>query len=225
MKVIVGLGNPGLQYQSTRHNVGFRVLDRLGTALGATFSDTKRLKADIAKLTVASDTVLLVKPTTFMNLSGVSFVAVLQWYKVPLSDFLVIHDDVSLRLGRLRFQKGGGAGGQHGIESIIESLQGEKNFDRLKIGVGPDPGGWDRAEYVLSPVPELQEAVLENVMNCAQEGAMFWREHGIDQAMNIYNGIDLSESIVESLESTSAESIEKEGPEKKEESGETCDQN
>src|SRR6185369_7117687 len=135
MKIIVGLGNPELRYYSTRHNAGFRVVDLLATELGAHFKVANDLKADVAKVNYKTHTVLLAKPKTYMNLSGDAVQRILHWYKADLSALLVIHDDVSLPLGRLRLQKGGGAGGQHGVESIIECLGGRKEFDRLKVGV------------------------------------------------------------------------------------------
>ena len=151
LKVIIGLGNPGSEYDGTRHNAGFIMIDCLTKT---EFYDEKFKKND--KLFCYSHLVnqfgmqiLLAKPITYMNDSGKAFSAIKNWYKLEASDFLVIHDDVALPLGKLRFQKGGGAGGQHGVESIINCLGGDKNFDRLKIGIGPDPGGDKRADYVL----------------------------------------------------------------------------
>ena len=197
LRIIVGLGNPGKNYESTRHNAGFRVLDWLGTEYGATFSTAKHLKAEISKVTISSNQVLLVKPSTFMNLSGLSVGAVASWYKVPLGDFLVIYDDVSLPLGKMRFQKTGGAGGQHGIESIIDTLGGAKEFNRLKVGVGPDPGGDMRANYVLSSVPVVDRPLFERVIEHAAQAASYWVSKGIDKAMNDFNGTDLAESATQ----------------------------
>jgi peptidyl-tRNA hydrolase, PTH1 family len=192
LKILVGLGNPEPKYDLTKHNIGFRLLDFVGTECNASFKVTTNLKAEIAKVTLAGHEVVLVKPTTYMNLSGQAFVAVRQWYKVPLSSFLVLHDDTSLPLGRIRMQKNGGAGGQHGIESIIESLGGSKEFDRLKFGIGPDPGGDRRADYVLKKFPPEQEVLLKSSLELAVRAIKDWLEHGTQHAMNSFNGIDLA---------------------------------
>jgi PTH1 family peptidyl-tRNA hydrolase len=107
---------------------------------------------------------------------------------LSIGDFLVIHDDVSLPLGRLRFQKGGGAGGQHGIESIIECMGGDNNFDRLKFGVGPDPGGDKRADYVLSNIPSQDLSIFETMLEKAIKGIDCWLKDGIEKTCNAFNG-------------------------------------
>jgi peptidyl-tRNA hydrolase, PTH1 family len=192
LKAILGLGNPGSRYQGTRHNIGFEVVQSLGIDGGAQFKDTKNLFADVAKVSLGDSSVVLVMPSTYMNLSGKSFIAVLNWYKLKSKDILVIHDDVSLPLGRIRLQKDGGAGGQHGVESIIECLGGNKSFDRLKVGVGPDPGGDRRADYVLGKIPESDSKLLSSSLQLANQAARLWLEKGIDFAMNACNGIDLN---------------------------------
>lgn len=204
LKIIVGLGNPGKHYEATRHNLGFVILDRLGTKFGADFQAVKHLKADVSKTTINGNPVLLVKPTTYMNLSGLSVSAVTSWYKVPIADFLIIHDDVSLPLGKIRLQKSGGAGGQHGVESIIESLGGAKDFNRLKIGVGPDPGGDLRANFVLSVVPEADRSLLERVVDLSLDAALCWLNEDIKAAMNEFNGKDLANPANSSSENDAA---------------------
>jgi len=195
LKVFVGLGNPGLNYQRTRHNVGFRVLDRLSDKLGVVFASDKQFAADFARAIVGKETVLLAKPMTFMNDSGQCVATIKTWFKVNLKDFLIIHDDVSLPLGRIRLQKNGGAGGQHGVESIIEQVGGEGEFNRLKIGVGPDPGGEIRANYVLSPFPESDQPVLDRVLDLSEQAALAWLTQGIEVTMNQFNGINLNEDF------------------------------
>jgi peptidyl-tRNA hydrolase, PTH1 family len=192
LRIIVGLGNPGKNYELTRHNVGFRVLDQLATEFGAKFGQDKHLQAEMSKVAISANQVVLVKPTTFMNLSGLSVRAIASWYKVSQENILVIHDDVSLDLGRMRLQKGGGAGGQHGVESIIESLGGEKNFHRIKIGVGPDPGGERRADYVLSCFPKDEASLVELVIWFSSRAALDWLECGVEAAMNKFNSGDLT---------------------------------
>jgi PTH1 family peptidyl-tRNA hydrolase len=189
LKIIVGLGNPGLSYEGTRHNIGFKVVDLFSTKYGAAFKQDKHLSAETAKYKYDSQDILLVKPLTYMNLSGQAVVAVKNWYKVELSDILIIHDDVSLPLGKIRLQKHGGAGGQHGVESIIEHFGDQRNFDRLKIGVGPDPGGERRKDYVLSAFLANEQELLLSSLSLADRATLVWLEKGIDVAMNQCNGI------------------------------------
>lgn len=200
-KVIVGLGNPGLEYARTRHNMGFLVVDGIGTANGASFLHNSRMKCEFSKFDYRGKTIMLVKPTTYMNLSGESVLAVKQWFKLPISSFIVVHDDVALPLGKLRVQNGGGAGGQHGVESIIECLSGDTSIVRLKFGVGPDPGGEKRAKYVLSRVPEEQQELLSQSLENAKKCIFTWINEGTLKAMNKYNSIDLRpEAIAEAEE-------------------------
>lgn len=190
MKLVVGLGNPGLQYEWTRHNAGFMVVTSLAIKAEAHFSPKKSLFCDLAKTSIGSQEVLLVKPTTYMNDSGKAVQALLSWYKLSPDEMLVIHDDVSLPLGKIRLQKAGGAGGQHGIESIMQSLGGAKSFDRLKFGVGPDPGGELRAGYVLSRLPERDRDLCNQVVEVAQEAVKLWVTNGILESMNRFNGLN-----------------------------------
>ncbi len=191
MKLIFGLGNPGLEYENTRHNAGFLLIDRLGTAFGAEFRLSKPLSCQYARVRQGASDILLVKPLTYMNLSGEAFIRVLHCYKAESTDAIVAHDDVSLPLGRLRFQKAGGAGGQHGVESIIKCL-GSKSFDRLKIGVGPDPGGARRASYVLGRFSQDDKVVLDKVLEQCQDGVEAWLRQGLDFAANRFNSVDFS---------------------------------
>ena len=206
MKVIVGLGNPGREYEETRHNAGFRLLDRMAEAMNIELKETKSLSSIVGKSgTTASfqgasisDTVLLVKPTTYMNLSGQAVRAVLHWYKIDLLEnrprdkhaLMIIHDDVSLNLGRIRFQSGRGAGGQHGVESIIEQLGGSKSFERLKIGVGPDPGGDVRGQYLLSKFRPDERELFDKVLDHSLGAVKVWFEKGTEHSANVFNGID-----------------------------------
>jgi PTH1 family peptidyl-tRNA hydrolase len=190
MKLIVGLGNPGTEYESTKHNAGFRVVDLLSGKYEAVFANKKELHCQLAKVQICDQQVLVVKPATFMNNSGRAVNAVLNWHKeLQLSDLIIVHDDVSLPLGRLRLQHEGGAGGHHGIESTIESLGDRREFDRLKFGVGPDPGGDIRAEYVLSKIPKQLELLYEKSCATAVDALEYWVSSGIQEAMNKFNGI------------------------------------
>lgn len=134
MKLIVGLGNPGKEYEHTRHNVGFEVLDLLSSSLHAPFKLDKAFKGYISTVSVGTEKVILLKPTTFMNLSGESVIAVTQFYKVPLEDILVVYDDIALDVARLRLRESGSAGGHNGVKSLIAHL-GTQAFKRIRIGI------------------------------------------------------------------------------------------
>ena len=191
MKLIVGLGNPGHEYELTRHNAGFQVLDSLSTISGGEWKLAKNLQAAIIKGRIKNDDVVLAKPYTYMNESGRAAVAVLQWFKIKPVDMIVVHDDVSINLGRLRIQSGGGAGGQHGVESIIAMLGGDKNFVRLKFGVGPDPGGSVRGAYVLNRFPEADRECHEKCVQAARDAVSALLSGDATKVMNSYNGLDL----------------------------------
>ena len=145
MKLIVGLGNIGSKYDNTRHNIGFDFLDYLAKKENLNIREEKKFKAFIAK----KDDIIYIKPTTYMNLSGDSVLKLMSFFKIKREDILVAHDDVSINYPETRFSFNRGAGGQHGIEDIIKK-SGGKSFGRIRIGVGPDPGGDKRANYVLS---------------------------------------------------------------------------
>ena len=162
------------------------------TGGGAHFDHKKNLLADIAKMECAGEQILLVKPTTYMNDSGKCVQTVLHWYKIKPKDMLVVHDDVSLPLGKMRLQSNGGAGGQHGIESIIESLGGLKDFARLKIGVGPDPGGDRRAAFVLAPISLIDRSLFDKVIAESRLALSTWLVDGIAVAANKFNGVTLN---------------------------------
>ncbi len=197
MKVIVGLGNPGLEYYFTRHNAGFAVIDEVGRlkdSIGAQFSNKKNLYCDLAKIDLSGVEVILVKPVTYMNDSGKSVQSVLNWFKIEPKDLLVIHDDVSLPLGRIRVQAQGGAGGQHGVESIIQQLGGQ-GFDRIKVGVGPDPGGDVRGKYVLQVEPNSD--LYNRCIKYAAQAAHGWLTAGAVETANKFNGLDLAVSEIQ----------------------------
>lgn len=190
MKVIVGLGNPELKYEMTKHNAGFLVIEKLCREAQVQLKPESRLRGRIVKVNNEGQSLLLVQPTTYMNLSGQCVQAVLNWYKVPLEELLIVHDDVSLSLGKVRLQSGGGAGGQHGIESVIETLAGLRQFDRLKFGVGPDPGGARRADYVLSPFPSHLADLYATMVSVAAQAVLHWAKFGMRETMSKFNGMD-----------------------------------
>ncbi len=186
--LITGLGNPGRQYRETRHNVGFMTVDRLAAHLGITFSRMES-KAMIAKGDHMGQRLILVKPQTFMNLSGQSVGALVRFYKVPPAQLLVIFDDVDLPLGTLRIRPGGGSSGQKGMTSIIERL-GTQDFPRLRVGIGRPPGRMEAADYVLQAFSKGEKELLDTTLDRAVQAILEFTGAGLDSAMNKYNGMD-----------------------------------
>lgn len=184
MKAIVGLGNPGLRYRGTRHNMGFLVLDRLAKANHISVS-AERFKSSYGAGRIDSWRVLLLKPMTFMNRSGEAVREAIDFFKIAAEDLIVIHDDLDLPLGRLRFKRRGGAGGHQGIRSIIEEV-GKSTFVRLKVGIGRPPEGMDPADYVLSPFDEAEKELVERIVSRAAESIHVMLLEGIETAMSRY---------------------------------------
>jgi PTH1 family peptidyl-tRNA hydrolase len=185
MKVVVGLGNPGRRYEGTRHNVGFAVVDRLaGSPQCGRF--LSRFQAEIAELIDDSTKVLLVKPETFMNLSGRSVRQVLDFYQVEAADLLVVCDDINLPLGKLRARAKGSHGGHNGLRDIQNHL-GHNDYARLRVGVG-GPGEADAADYVLDRFRASEKPVIEDALLRAVEATALWWRQGIEPCMNQYNG-------------------------------------
>ena len=186
MFVIAGLGNPTKQYEGTRHNIGFDVMDALAEKYNISISEKKH-KALCGKGVIEGEKVLLVKPQTYMNLSGESIAEILNYYKADASqDFLVVFDDISLAPGNIRIRKKGSAGGHNGIKNII-AMTGTENFMRIKVGVGEKPKGWDLADYVLRRFSDEDRRKVDAAIEDAI-GAVVLMIHGeADQAMNRYN--------------------------------------
>jgi PTH1 family peptidyl-tRNA hydrolase len=184
MKVIVGLGNPGSRYHGTRHNVGFAVVDALAEAPDASRFQS-RFQADVAELRVGEHKVLLVKPETFMNLSGRSVRQVLDFYDLPAEELLVVCDDINLPLGKLRFRARGTHGGHNGLRDIQNHL-GTTEYARLRIGVGA-PEEDDAVDHVLGRFRPVEKPVIEEALERAVQAAVFWVEKGIEESMNQYN--------------------------------------
>jgi PTH1 family peptidyl-tRNA hydrolase len=190
--LITGLGNPGRQYQSNRHNIGFAVLDSLAETLGTNFSRMES-KALVAKTDHKSQRLILAKPQTYMNLSGQAVNSLLRFYKVPLDKLIVVYDEVDLDFGILRIRPSGGSAGHNGMNSIITQL-GTQEFPRLRIGVGRPPGRMEAAAYVLQDFSQSEEAELALIRRQAVEALLSFVTQGIAAAMNAYNanllGID-----------------------------------
>lgn len=188
MKIVIGLGNPTNKYENTRHNAGFKVLDKIAEEMGTSFSMESKFKAEIAKGLWNSEQVLLVKPQTFMNLSGESVALVMGYFKVTISDIIVVYDDLSLDMGTLRFRANGSDGGHNGIKSIIQSLGGNKNFVRLKVGIGPQPPYMPAEKFVLGEFTNQENELLKDVVKVSSEAVKCFLISGISEAQNKFNG-------------------------------------
>ena len=185
--LIVGLGNPGSKYWNTRHNVGYAALDALASRLGVKV-DRVKFQGLTGQGSIAGIKVVLLKPTTYMNLSGQSVAAAARFYKIPPERTLVLFDDISLDPGRLRVRRDGSAGGHNGIKSIISSL-GSQDFPRVKIGVGGKPHpDYDLADWVLSVFPYGERETMAEVYDRAAQAAGTVVTQGVEAAANRFNG-------------------------------------
>jgi PTH1 family peptidyl-tRNA hydrolase len=183
-KLIVGLGNPGVQYAQSRHNVGFLALDRFAEPHHLTFS-RRRFNALLAEGAIQDQRVLLAKPQTFMNLSGNAVGRLISFYRIPFRDIIVVYDDLDLPLGRMRLRERGSAGGHHGMESIIAAV-GHGDFARLRIGIGRPPSRED-VEHVLGTFTRAEESIVKEVLARAVEALDVWLIAGLENAMNRFN--------------------------------------
>src|SRR5258708_14907966 len=184
MKLVVGLGNPGAEYEWTRHNVGFEVLESLASRHGAEWR--RKPDAEIARW---GQTAVLAKPQTFMNLSGPAVQRWSSFYKIDPEDVLIVVDDVNLDAGRLRLRRSGSAGGHNGLKSIIASL-GTEQFPRLRVGVGRGDSGKNLSAHVLGRIEPAEDAIIEAAIAKAVEAVELFVTEGIVAAMNTYNKKD-----------------------------------
>jgi PTH1 family peptidyl-tRNA hydrolase len=185
IKLVVGLGNPGTKYQETRHNIGFELVDQLARGgRGAAFS--RKFDGLLAETEIDFRRVLLLKPETFMNLSGRSVGQATRFYKLAISDLLVVCDDLSLPVGKLRIRPGGSDGGQKGLRDIAAHL-GTDQYPRLRIGIG-DHNQVDAADYVLSRFRSAERPLIDDALIVASQAVAVWVTQGIDAAMNRFNG-------------------------------------
>ena len=195
MKIFVGLGNPGAEYAKTKHNVGFMLADKIFAELGAD-GWREKFNALVAETFFEGEKIFLVKPQTFMNLSGEAVGSLTNFYKVSTEDLIVAHDDMDLPVGMIRLRPKGSGGGHHGIESIIQHLGGEKNFSRVRIGIGRPPQNWTVNNHVLSPFnaedAEKISAALDELVPAVK--CIF--QNGIDNAMNKFNPRKVKEEKV-----------------------------
>ena len=186
MYIIAGLGNPSSQYEGTRHNAGFDVIDALAYKYNISV-DGRKSRAFVGSGVIEGQKVLLVKPQTFMNLSGESVRAVADFYKIdPQAELIVVYDDISLAPGALRIRKKGSAGGHNGIKNILQHL-GDDTFKRIKIGVGEKPAGFDLADYVLGHFTDAENKEVDEACKKAVEAVRLLIQEKTDEAMNKFN--------------------------------------
>jgi PTH1 family peptidyl-tRNA hydrolase len=200
MKLIVGLGNPGKQYVGTRHNIGFEAVDMLARRLGwisgpGDFEKSARANFDglamdgSVSLAGASEKVMLLKPMTYMNLSGKSVQAAMAFYRVALTDVMIVLDDLALPCGRLRIRSGGSSGGHNGLKDIERAL-GTDQYPRLRIGIDAPPPFVPGKDYVLQPFSAEQRKALAPAIEKSTQALMTWMEKGVTAAMNVFNAIE-----------------------------------
>ena len=197
MFLIVGLGNPGIKYKKTRHNIGFLVIKEMLTVYGLKLKTVKNSNAKSIKTNIESNDIILATPTTFMNNSGFAVQSLAQYYhpkgdqplagKIKPENIIIIHDDIDLSLGKIRIKDKGSSGGHNGIKSIIENL-GTKNFTRLKIGIGPQPDNVSSEKYVLQKFSKKEQKILKSkVIPHTTEAIQEILKNGVKSAMNRYN--------------------------------------
>lgn len=187
MKIIAGLGNPTKEYEGTRHNIGFSVIDKLADKYNISMNEKKH-KAICGKGMIEGEKVILLKPQTYMNLSGESVVDAVNFYKVdPEEDVIIIYDDIDLDVGKLRIRAKGSAGGHNGMKNIIAHL-GTQVFPRIRVGVGAKPKDWDLADYVLGRFPKEELPEIEAGRKTACEAVKIIVSQGVEVAMNRING-------------------------------------
>jgi peptidyl-tRNA hydrolase, PTH1 family len=184
-KLVVGLGNPGSKYEATRHNIGFEVIDRLADG-GAGTRFTRKFDGLVAEIEIDFRRVTLLKPETFMNLSGRAVAQTLRFFKLEVADLLVVCDDLTLPLGKLRLRGGGSDGGQKGLRDITAQL-GTENFARLRVGIG-DRGAVDAADFVLSRFKSAERPAIDDALILAAQAVAVWTTQGLAGAMNRFNG-------------------------------------
>jgi PTH1 family peptidyl-tRNA hydrolase len=182
VKIIVGLGNPGIPYQMTRHNIGFQVIDSLAKTNHISIR-TKRFKSLYGIGWIESQQVILAKPMTFMNRSGEAVRKAVDFFHLGMEDLIVVHDDLDLPFGRLRFKQRGGDGGHQGVRSVIESMSGN-HFLRLKVGIGRPPQGMDPAAYILEVFDKVEQSLLDSILSRTGDSLRIMLLEGLKKAMN-----------------------------------------
>ena len=187
--LVVGLGNPGKEYAGNRHNVGFKVADLLASRVGAKFGRSKRAHAEVAegRMGFGGPKLVLLKPLTYMNLSGAPVVSLAQFFKVPVSNVIAVHDELDVPFGQVRAKRGGGEGGHNGLRSMSKSLS-SKEYARVRFGIGRPPGRQDPADYVLSDFSGAERKELEFLVDRAADVVEAIVLEGVEWAQNKYHG-------------------------------------
>ena len=187
--LVVGLGNPGREYAGHRHNVGFRVVELLASRVGAKFGRSKRAHAEVAegRLGFGGPKVILVKPLTYMTLSGAAVASLAQFFKVPLERVVAVHDELDVPFGEVRAKRGGGEGGHNGLRSMSKSL-GSKDYARVRFGIGRPPGRQDPADFVLADFGSVERKELDFLVDRAADVAEAVVLEGVEWAQNKYHG-------------------------------------
>jgi PTH1 family peptidyl-tRNA hydrolase len=191
--LIVGLGNPGKQYESTRHNIGFIVLEAFARRTGIAGKTDSKFNAMVGAGRHEKHKLILAQPLTFMNLSGEAVSKLMRYYDIPPEQLLVIYDDVALPFGKIRIRPNGSDAGQKGMKSIIQSLGGDKNFPRLRVGVGAPPAKMAMPDYVLGKFVEAERQDLSKIIDLAMDTVEYWLDHGVEPTMTRYNGVSVIE--------------------------------
>ena len=187
--IVAGLGNPGLEYEHTRHNAGFLAVEELAKQCGGVKLNQMKFQSNCCEAMLGEVRCLLMQPTTYMNLSGDAIAAAANFYKIPPERVLVLFDDISLPVGKLRIRKNGSAGGHNGLKSIISCL-GSDQFPRVKIGVGAKPSpDYDLADWVLGTVPKADQPALQTALEHAADAALCLIEDGVQAAESRFNGL------------------------------------
>ena len=185
--LIVGLGNPGADYAKTRHNAGFLLVEKLAAQWRASWSVERKFQARVARAERGGRTVILAEPQTFMNLSGESAGALVKFYQLPLERILVVVDDADLPLGEIRLRPGGGTGGHHGLESVMQHV-GSREYARLRIGIGRKDAARQITGHVLGKFSADENALLDKILERAAGQLECWLDAGIQKAMSQFNG-------------------------------------
>ncbi|HGA4351645.1 TPA: aminoacyl-tRNA hydrolase [Streptococcus agalactiae] len=189
VKMIVGLGNPGSKYNDTKHNIGFMAVDRIVKKLDVNFTEDKNFKAEIGSDFINGEKIYFIKPTTFMNNSGIAVKALLTYYNISIKDMIIIYDDLDMEVGKIRFRQKGSAGGHNGIKSIIAHL-GTQEFDRIKVGIGRPNGRMTVINHVLEKFDKNDEIMISNTLDKVDNAVNYYLQtNDFQKTMQKYNGL------------------------------------
>ena len=189
VKMIVGLGNPGSKYNDTKHNIGFMAVDRIVKNLDVNFIEDKNFKAEIGSDFINGEKIYFIKPTTFMNNSGIAVKALLTYYNISIKYMIIIYDDLDMEVGKIRFRQKGSAGGHNGIKSIIAHL-GTQEFDRIKVGIGRPNGRMTVINHVLGKFDKNDEIMILNTLDKVDNAVNYYLQtNDFQKTMQKYNGL------------------------------------